>query len=161
MRRKLALSVLLATALPGLPMQAESSGIPAQWLATAKTLAEAAPDALSRRTLGQIALPTYQTARFRNVRGHFIRQELVNDQVVFCGEIDAVIPSTGKRSGWTRFVYLPGDPTTLMTDTPGLGTREIGPQVRRQLCDRPTANWFSEDFTAAFERKPKSQSNAE
>ena len=50
-------------------------------------------------------------------------------------QIDVVVPNTKQRSGWTRFVYIPGDPTTLMTDTPGLGTREIGHQVRKHLCD--------------------------
>jgi len=156
MWRKLLYSFALAAALSAPQAWAEDGAMPAQWLTTAKSLADAAPDALFRRTLGQVALPTYGTAKFRNVRGHYMEQELVNDQVVFCGEIDAVIPSTGQRSGWTKFVYLPGDPTTLMSDTPGLGTREIGPQVRKQLCDRPAARWFAEDFTPSFQRMPKS-----
>lgn len=158
MAGKLVLSALLVSLMAAPPSVAEKAPMPAEWLKTAEALAEAAPDALSRRTLGQVALPDYQKAKFRKVRAHYIPQELVNDQVVFCGEIDAVIPSTGKRSGWTQFVYLPGDPTTLMTDTPGLGTREIGPQVRRQLCERPAANWLDVDFTPAFQRKPKAAS---
>src|ERR1700741_5234644 len=105
---------------------------PPDMVAMAKRLADVAPESLSRRTLGEVALPTYGTAKFRNVRAHYIRQELINDQGMFCGELDAVVPSTKQRSGWTTFVYIPGDPTTLMTDTPGLGTREIGPQVRQR-----------------------------
>ena len=134
---------------------------PPDMVAAAKVRAEGAPEALSRRTLGQVALPTYGTAKFRNVRAHYIRQELINDQVIFCGELDAVIPGTTKRSGWTKFVYIPGDPTTLMTDTPGLGTREIGPQVRQRMCDSGKEHWMSADYTGAFNRMPKSLAEAE
>ncbi|HEV7693210.1 MAG TPA: hypothetical protein VGO52_20420 [Hyphomonadaceae bacterium] len=134
---------------------------PPDMVAAAKVRAEGAPEALSRRTLGQVALPTYGTAKFRNVRANYIRQELINDQVIFCGELDAVIPGTTKRSGWTKFVYIPGDPTTLMTDTPGLGTREIGPQVRQRMCDGGNKNWMSADYTAAFNRMPRTLAEAE
>ena len=131
-----------------------------QELEVARNLAEAAPDALSRRTLGQVALPTYETAKFRKVRGYYIHQELVNDQVIFCGELIAVVPKTKRRSGWTKFVYIPGDPTTLMTDTDGIGTPEIGPDVRRRLCDEAKPDWFAEDFTAYFQRLPASLAEA-
>ena len=134
---------------------------PPDMAATAKRIAETAPEALSRRTLGEVALPTYGTAKFRNVRAHYIRQELINDQVIFCGELDAVIPGTKNRSGWTKFVYIPGDPTTLMTDAPGLGTREIGPQVRMRMCDSGNEKWLSGDYTAAFQRIPTSLAEAE
>jgi hypothetical protein len=127
---------------------------PADMVASAKTLAKAAPETLSRRTLGQVALPTIADAKFRNVRAHYRRYELVNDQVIFCGELDAPIPSSGQRSGWTKFAYLPGDPTTLITATPGLGMREIGPQVLKTLCETGKENWLSGEFTAEFQRKP-------
>lgn len=130
-------------------------------VAAAKTRAAAAPEALSRRSLGQVALPTYGTAKFRNVRAHYIRQELINDQVIFCGEIDAVIPGGTKRSGWTKFVYIPGDPTTLFTDTEGLGSPEIGQQVRQRMCDSGKEKWLSADYTSDFQRKPASLAEAE
>ena len=120
----------------------------------ARDLAKAAPDALSRRTLGQIALPDYREAKFRNVRAHYMRQELVNDQIVFCGELDAKHPTSGQRTGWTKFAYLPGDPTTLMTETPGLGMREIGPQVLRTLCGTGKEKWLQGDYTSDFNRPP-------
>jgi len=133
---------------------------PPDMAAVAKMQAERAPEALSRRSLGQVALPTYASAKFRSVRAHYIRQELINDQVIFCGELDAIIPSTGQRSGWTKFVYIPGDPTTLMTDTLGLGTREIGPQVRQRMCEGEK-KWLSADYTAAFDRLPQSLAEVE
>lgn len=152
------LSVMLAAVVAGAaPAWGED---PPDMVATAKLQAERAPEALSRRSLGQIALPTYSSAKFRDVRAHYVRQELINDQVIFCGELDAVIPSTGQRSGWTKFVYIPGDPTTLMTDTPGLGTREIGPQVRQRMCEGEK-KWLSADYTAAFQRMPQSLAEAE
>ncbi|MDB5440105.1 MAG: hypothetical protein JWM33_2532 [Caulobacteraceae bacterium] len=142
---------LLAMIAAATPVLADD---PADMAATAQTLAKTAPDTLTRRILGQVAFPTYATAKFRGVRAFYIRQELVNDQVIFCGELDAVVPTTNKRSGWTKFVYIPGDPTTLMTDTPGLGTREIGPQVRHHLCDSEQ-KWLSPDFTDDFQKLPK------
>ena len=111
--------------------------------------------------LGEVALPTYGTAKFRNVKAFYIRQQLINDQVIFCGELDAVIPGTKQRSGWTKFIYIPGDPTTLMTDTPGLGTREIGPQVRKRMCEDTSQSWLSGDYTAAFNKIPAVLAEAE
>ena len=131
-----------------------------EMMAAVKARAAAAPEALSRRGLGQVALPTIGTAKFRNVRAYYVPQELVNDTVVFCGELDAVIPSTKKRSGWTKFVYIPGDPTTLMTDTIGLGTPEIGPKVRAHWCD-DAKPYLPADYTAEFQRKPRSLAEAE
>jgi hypothetical protein len=130
-------------------------------VAAAAARAADAPRALTRRSLGQVALPTYGAAKFRNVRAFYIRQELINDQVIFCGEVDAIIPGTKKRSGWTRFIYIPGDPTTFMTDTPGLGTREIGPQVRKRMCDDTPQTWLSGDFAAAFNTMPETLAEAE
>jgi hypothetical protein len=159
MMRGLLLAVVAATGLTvAAPAMAED---PADMALRARSLAEVAPEALTRRTLAQVALPTYSTAKFRNVRAFYIRQELINDQVIFCGEVDVVVPNTKNRSGWTKFVYIPGDPTTLMTDTPGLGTREIGPQVRQRMCEEHGQNWLSTDFTAAFQRMPKSMAEAE
>jgi hypothetical protein len=134
---------------------------PPDMVAAAKARADDAPRSLTRRTLGEVALPTYGTAKFRDVRAFYIRQQLINDQVIFCGELDAVIPGTKKRSGWTKFIYIPGDPTTLMTDTPGLGTREIGPQVRKRMCDDTPQKWLSGDYTAAFSKMPPSLAEAE
>jgi hypothetical protein len=146
---------LLASAAP--PAFADD---PADMVASAQTIAANAPTALSRRTLGQVALPTYGTAKFRGVHAYYIRNELINDQVIFCGEIDVVVPNTKQRSGWTKFVYVPGDPTTLMTDTPGVGTREIGPAVRKHLCDDGDHPWMSADYTADFNRMPKALAEA-
>lgn len=129
-------------------------------LRVARDLAEAAPDALSRRTLGQVALPTYESAKFRKVRGYYIHQELVNDQVIFCGELNALVPRTQRRSGWKKFVYIPGDPTTLMTEIDGIGTPEIGGEVRKRLCDDARPAWFADDFTPYFERMPASLAEA-
>lgn len=133
---------------------------PPDMVAAAKVRAEAAPDALSRRSLAQVALPTYGTAKFRGVRAQYIREELVNDQIVFCGELDAVIPGTTKRSGWTRFAYIPGDPTTLATETEGMGIHELGKRIVAKYCDAPDAKWMSADYTAAFQRMPKNLAEA-
>jgi hypothetical protein len=133
---------------------------PADMVAAARVRAQSAPDALSRRSLGQVALPTYGTAKFRNVRALYIREELVNDQVVFCGELDAVIPGTSKRSGWTRFAYIPGDPTTLATDTEGMGIHELGKRIVAKYCDAKDANWMSADYTAQFQRLPSNLAEA-
>ncbi len=127
---------------------------PPDMVAAARTRAQSAPDALSRRSLAQVALPTYGTAKFRNVRAQYIREELVNDQIIFCGEIDAVIPGTTTRSGWTRFAYIPGDPTTLATETEGMGIHELGKRIVAKYCDAPDAKWMSADYTAQFQRMP-------
>jgi hypothetical protein len=134
---------------------------PTQMMAAVKAQADRAPDALTRRSLGQVALPTYASAKFRNVRAYYLPQEFINDQTIFCGEIDVVVPKTGQRSGWTKFVYVPGDPTTLMTDTPGLGTPEIGPQVRKHLCDGGDHQWMTTDYTAEFQRMPRTMAEAD
>lgn len=133
---------------------------PADMVAAARVRAQAAPDTLSRRSLAQVALPTYGTAKFRNVRAQYIREELVNDQVVFCGEIDAVIPGANKRSGWTRFAYIPGDPTTLATETEGMGIHELGKRIVAKYCDAPDAHWMSADYTAEFQRLPRNLAEA-
>ena len=134
---------------------------PADMVAQAKRTAQAAPDALTRRSLALVALPTYGTAKFRGVKALYIRQELINDQVMFCGEIDAVIPATKVRSGFTRFIYIPGDPTTFFTETEGLGNHEIGKQIVHQFCDAKDVHWMSADYTADFSRMPKTLAEAD
>lgn len=134
---------------------------PADMVAQARRTADAAPDALTRRSLALVALPTYATAQFRNVRALYIRQELINDQVMFCGEIDAVVPSTKVRSGWTRFIYIPGDPTTFFTETDGLGNHELGKRIVAKYCDGKDVTWMTADYTAAFNRKPRTLAEAE
>jgi hypothetical protein len=158
--RSLAALVVLAAVSALAPAVAQQAD-PPDMAAAAKARSDDAPRALTRRSLGQVALPTYGTAKFRNVRAFYIRQGLINDQVIFCGELDAVIPDTKQRSGWTKFIYIPGDPTTLMTDTVGLGTREIGPQVRKRMCEDTQQIWLSGDYTAAFNKIPKVLAEAE
>ena len=150
----LALIASLGVALPVL------AATPTEMAAAMKAQADRAPEALTRRTLGQVALPTYATAKFRNVRGYYKPNELINDQTIFCGEIDVVVPKTKQRSGWTKFVYIPGDPTTLFTDTPDLGSPEIGPQVRKHVCDEGEHLWMAADYTAEFSRIPKALAQA-
>ncbi len=158
MRVAILLVVLAVGAASLAPAFAED---PPDMAAIARARADDAPRALTRRTLGQVALPTYGTAKFRNVRAFYIRQELINDQVIFCGELDAVVPGTKQRSGWTKFIYIPGDPTTLMSDAPGIGSPEIGPQVRKKMCDDTLQTWLSTDYTAAFNKMPASLAEAE
>jgi hypothetical protein len=126
----------------------------------AKAQAEAAPFWLAMRFLALVELPTIETAHWRNVRAQYIRQELVNDQIVFCGEIDAALPATGERKGWTRFAYFPGDPPTLATETEGLGIHELGPRIVKKYCDAPDAKWLSADYTADFQQLPKNLAEA-
>lgn len=134
---------------------------PADMVAAAKTAAANATASLSRRSLGWVALPTYKTVKYRSVRAHYRRNELVRDQIIFCGEMDAEIPGKdGVRSGWTKFVYSAGDPTVFMTDTPGLGTGEIGPRVRKAWCESGKEVWLSGDFTAGFETQPRERAVA-
>jgi hypothetical protein len=147
--------LLLAASVPAL------ADDPPDMVAAARTRAQTAPDALSRRSLAQVALPTYGTAKFRGVRAQYIREELVNDQVVFCGEIDAVIPGTNRRSGWTRFAYIPGDPTTQATETEGMGIHELGKRIVAKYCDAPDAKWMSADYTAEFQRMPRNLAEAQ
>jgi hypothetical protein len=154
-------AALLALALGVAAVAPAFADDPPDMVAAAKVRADDAPRALTRRSLGEVALPTYGTAKFRNVKAFYIRQQLINDQVIFCGELDAVVPGTKQRSGWTKFIYIPGDPTTIMTDTPGLGTREIGPQVRKRMCDDTPQTWLSGDYTAAFSKIPATLAEAE
>lgn len=156
MSARLCLAAVLAFGLAA-PALADD---PPDMAAQAKRNAAEAPMWLSMRFLGKVELPTIGTARWRKVRAQYLREELVNDQIVFCGEIDAVVPSTGKRTGWTRFAYLPGDPPTLATDAPGLGIVELGPRIVAKYCDAPEAKWLSADYTANFEKLPKDLTEA-
>lgn len=133
---------------------------PPDMVAAARGTAEGAPVRLGRRALGQVVLPTIATAKWRNVRANYIREELVNDQIVFCGEIDAAIPGTDRRSGWTRFTYIPGDPAELATETDGLGMPEIGKRIVAKYCDGPALKWLSADYTAYFQKLPEDLSEA-
>lgn len=134
---------------------------PPDMVAAAKRHAKEAPDWLSMRFLGTVELPTIGTAHWRNVRAQYIRYELVNDLIVFCGELDAAIPGSGERKGWTRFAYVPGDPPTLATETEGLGIYELGKRIVAKYCDAPDAHWLSDDFTQGFQRLPKDLAEAE
>ena len=151
----MAATLMVLTATPAL------ADDPPDMVAVAKARARDAPDSLARRMLGQVALPTIATARLRNVRANYIRYELVGDQVVFCGELDAVNPRTKERSGWTRFAYLPGDPTTLATETDGIGIYELGKRIVAKYCDAPGTNWMSGDYTADFQKLPKDLAEAQ
>ncbi|HET9161456.1 MAG TPA: hypothetical protein VFN88_12665 [Caulobacteraceae bacterium] len=133
---------------------------PPDMVAAARVRAQAAPETLARRSLAQVALPTIGTAKWRNVKAQYIREELVNDQIVFCGELDAVVPKTGKRSGWTRFAYIPGDPITIATETDGIGIHELGKRIVAKYCDAADAKWMSADYTADFQRTPKNLAEA-
>jgi hypothetical protein len=148
---KLTVSLALGLALAAGAAQAQD---PPDMAAMAKALAEQAPTALSRRQLGQSQLPNYKDAQFRNIRAHYQRHELVNDQIVFCGEADIKHPKTGQRTGWIKIAYLPGDPTTLISTAPGIGIREIGPQVYKTLCETGKEKWLQGDFTAFFQKPP-------
>ena len=152
----LALGVALAL-IGAVPALADD---PADMVAAARLRAQAAPETLTRRSLAQVALPTYGTAKFRNVRAQYIREELVNDQIVFCGELDAVVPGTTRRSGWTRFAYIPGDPTTIATETDGIGIHELGKRIVAKYCDAPDAKWMSANYTADFQRMPRNLAEA-
>lgn len=133
---------------------------PPDMVAAAKGTAEGAAVRLGRRSLGQVVLPTIATAKWRNVRANYIREELVNDQIVFCGEIEAAIPGTDKRSGWTRFTYIPGDPAEFATETDGLGMPEIGKRIVAKYCDKPDAKWLSADYTPYFQKLPEELAEA-
>lgn len=146
----------LALGLPGVALADD----PADMVRAAKAQATAAPDWLAMRFVGLVELPTIGTAKWRGVKAQYIRQELLNDQIVFCGEIDAAIPITGERKGWTRFAYLPGDPPTLATETEGLGIHELGKRIVAKYCDAPEAKWMSADYTAEFQRMPKDLADA-
>jgi hypothetical protein len=159
MRRGVLVPLSLAAALAAaVPAFADD---PPDMVTAARVRAQSAPETLARRSLAQVALPTIGTAKWRNVKAQYIREELVNDQVVFCGELDAVVPATGKRSGWTRFAYIPGDPTTLATETNGIGIHELGKRIVAKYCDAPDAKWMSADYTADFQRVPKNLAEAQ
>ena len=157
MKSQLALAASLISLFLTAPAWADD---PPDMAAAAKAQAQQAPDWLAMRFLGIVELPTIATAHWRNVRAQYIRQELVNDQIVFCGEIDAALPGTGERKGWTRFAYLPGDPPTLATETEGLGIHELGKRIVAKYCDAPDAKWLSADYTSDFQRMPKNLAEA-
>ena len=145
--------IALALALCAGAAQAQD---PPDMAAMAKVLAEQAPNTLSRLTLGQAQLPNYKDAQFRGMRAHYQRHELVNDQIVFCGEAN-IKGKTGEQTGWIKIAYLPGDPPTLISMAPGVGLREIGPQVYKTLCETGKEKWLQGDFTASFQKAPGPQ----
>ncbi|MGA0604729.1 hypothetical protein ACO2Q0_01910 [Phenylobacterium sp. VNQ135] len=149
MRRGLVLAgALVAAATPALASD------PADMAEAAKTYATQAPNTLALPRQGQTQIPNYGEAQFRNVRANYKRFELVNDRIVFCGEVNVKDPATSAFTGWTKFAYLPGDPPILVTPRPGLGLREVGPQVLRNVCETGQETWLDGDFTAFFQKKP-------
>jgi len=123
---------------------------PADMVQAAKTQAEQAPLRLGRRGQGPAAIGDWNNSQFRNVKANYKRFELVNDRVVFCGEMNAK-QANGEMSGWTKFAYLPGDPPILVTNKPGLGLREVGPHVLKNVCETGQENWLTADYTPFFE----------
>jgi len=73
--------------------------------------------------------------------------------VIFCGEIDVKGPK-GERTGWTKFGYWPGDPTTFFTESGVIGMAQIGPQVYKAHCASGQEKWLELDFTGDFKRPP-------
>lgn len=140
---------LLAVALaPGARAEA-----PADMVALARKGAAEAPNRLGRHILGQTAIPNYGQVQFRSVRANYKRQELVNDRIVFCGEMKPV--ADGKE--WVKFAYTPDDPPLLASPTPGIGMREVGPPVFKSLCETGKEAWLDGDFSADFQRAPSAQ----
>jgi len=123
---------------------------PADMVDLAERLAAQGPRGLSAR--GPSSVPNYPDARFRNVRANYKRFELVNDRIVFCGQISVKMPD-GNQVGWTDFAYLPGSPPILVTAVEGLGLREVGPYVLRNMCKTGEENWLSQDYSKVFETR--------
>ena len=143
----LAAGVLTAPALA-------AAADPPDMAQAAKTYAVQAPNTLGHLRQGRVQIPNYAEAQFRNVRANYKRFELVNDRIVFCGEMNVKESDAGVFTGWTRFAYLPGDPPIVVTPRPGLGLREVGAQVLRNVCDTGQETGLDGDFTADFQKKP-------
>lgn len=127
---------------------------PADMAAQAKREAVAAPARLSRFGLGRTAIPDYASAKFRNVRAHYRRSDLFRDYIIFCGEIDMKGPG-GAPTGWIKFGYMSGDPTTFFTERADVGMPQIGPQVYKAHCASGSELWLEGDYTADFLRVPE------
>lgn len=125
----------------------------AEMAALAKRNAVEAPNRLGRPGLGPPAIADYATAQFRGVRANYARQILVNDQIVFCGEVN-LKGADKEYIGWTKFAYIPGDPPIFVTPRPGIGLREVGPQVFRNNCESGKEQWLDADFTTDLQRPP-------
>jgi hypothetical protein len=145
--RALPIAVLLAAGLTGAALAAD----PPDMAGVAKASAQAAPGALSRYGLGRTALPNFDVTKFRNVRAHYRRSDFFKDYVVFCGELDTKAPD-GKMTGWIKFGYMPGDPTTLFTERDDVGMPQIGAQVLKAHCQSGQEQWLEADYTADFNR---------
>lgn len=126
---------------------------PADMVALARKGAAEAPNRLGRHILGQTAIPNYSQVQFRNVRANYKRQELVNDRIVFCGEMKPA----AEAASWVKFAYTPDDPPLLASPAPGVGMREVGPPVFRSLCETGKEAWLDGDFSADFQRAPSAQ----
>jgi len=145
-----ALSAIAAVGVMLIGGPAVAADEPEDMLAQAKRLAEQGPRGLTAR--GPASVPNYPDARFRNVKANYKRFEIVNDRIVFCGEISVKMPD-GRHQEWTKFAYLPGSPPILVTAVPGLGLREVGPQVLRNMCQTGEENWLSPDYSTYFETR--------
>ena len=143
-------ALLAALALAGPAFAAD----PPDMVAAAKRYAEAAPNTLGIPRLGAVQIANYPEAQFRGVRANYHRFELVNDRIVFCGEVNVKDAKSGVYGGWTKFAYLPGDPPILVTRVPAFGLREVGPQVLRNVCETGKEDWLAPDFSATFQRPP-------
>lgn len=144
-------AVLVAAGAAAAPALAAD---PPDMVEAARTYAAQAPNTLGQARQGQTQIPNYPEAQFRNVRANYKRFELVNDRIVFCGELNVKDPATNAFTGWTKFAYLPGDPPIVVTPRAGLGLREVGSQVLRNVCETGQEAWLDGDFTAAFQKKP-------
>jgi hypothetical protein len=130
---------------------------PPDMLAAAHKYADQAPTILGVPRLGEVQIPNYATAQFRGVRANYKRFEVVNDRIVFCGEVNFKDPRSGAMSGWTRFAYLPGDPPILVSPLEGFGLREVGKPVLHNMCETGQEAWLSTDFTPDFQKPPNQQ----
>ena len=146
--------ILLAAALSLAVAAPAFAADPPDMVQAAKTYALQAPNTLGVPRQGQTQIPNYAEAQFRGVRANYKRFELVNDRIVFCGEVNVKDPKSGAYTGWTKFAYLPGDPPILVTPRPGLGLREVGPHVLRNVCETGQETWLDGDYSAPFQKKP-------
>lgn len=138
------------------PAGAAAAADPADMALLAKRNAEAAPGRLSRYGLGRTAIPHYAETKFRNVRAHYRRSDFFQDYVIFCGEFDTKAPD-GRMTGWIKFGYIPGDPTTLFSERLDVGMPQIGPQVLKAHCESGQENWLEGDFSADFNSPPPAE----
>lgn len=148
-----AVAAVVFAQLAGSAMAAD----PPDMVAAAHKYADQAPTILGVPRLGEVQIPNYATAQFRGVRANYKRFEVVNDRIVFCGEVNFKDPKSGAMSGWTHFAYLPGDPPILVSPLEGFGLREVGKPVLHNMCETGQELWLSVDFTPDFQKAPSQQ----